>query len=260
MVFWSVILPPGMGTNDSRVSNVFVAHGELGATVQGSLIGTGPDPCWLTNSTSTPIAAYLGFLPLSIVNSESNPTPGNGLYHVFLQPGGSGSTSGADPWAGSTVAPLAEGVSIVIFGTGNQRVAIWGGPGFTGATFAGGTQAYALKFSPLPNATAGVRAHFVSMYADGQVGGSPDGYSYSAAASKAMIINGVNVAGIGSTINPTSGLNGDAGAPLPRLWDSTEINIGSMGVFNSIQSQMNITVGGSSNNDCITPIAHVITY
>jgi len=257
MVLWSVILPNGMSTSDPRVSSLFVAHGELGATVQGSLIGTGPDPCWLTNSTSTPIAAYLGFLPLSIVNSESNPTPGNGLYHIFMQLGGSGSTSGADPWASSAVAPLAEGASIVIFGTGTKKVAIWGGPGFTGATFAGGTQAYALKFSPLPNATAGTPANFVSTYADGQVGA---GYTYSAAASKAMIINGVNVAGIGSTINPTSGLNGDAGAPLPRLWDSTEIDIGSMGVFNSIQSQMNITVGGAANNDCITPIAHVITY
>jgi hypothetical protein len=49
---------------------------------------------------------------------------------------------------------------------------------------------------------------------------------------------------------------------LPRLWDNTEIDVGSMGVFSSSPGPgvMNITVGGSANNDCITPIAHVLAY
>jgi hypothetical protein len=260
-VFWSIILPSNMSTSDPRVSTVFISHGELGANIQGNLIGAGADPCWLTNSTSTPIAVYFAFFIngnplLSIFNDESSPSGGNGSYHVFLQPGGSGLTSGADPWVASATPPLAEGVSIVLVGTGTQKIAVWGGPGFSGATFAGGTQAYALAFNPSPNPTGG-SADLVSIFADGQRGFS---YTFTAASSKAMFVNGVNVAGLNSPNNPDSGLNGDSANPLPQLWDSTEVDIGSMGALAGTPSIMSITVGGSANNDCITPVAHALAY
>jgi hypothetical protein len=255
IAFWSVILGgPVTSTSDPRVATIEITHGELGETLIGSLISTpsSASPCW----GGGPIAVYYAFIPLSIVNSVTSPTPGNGDYHLYVQSGGSGKTTGEDPWSGSVVYPLFEGASVVIIGSGTQNLGIWAGPGFSGATFFGGPQSYALGFGPLPPATGAV-ANFVSMYADGQVGTSAYTYDPSLSA-KSMTINGVNVAGIGSSINPSSNLNGDTGAPLPRLWDNSEFDIGSMGVFSSTTSQMNISLEGA--NDCITPIAHVLAY
>ena len=109
--------------------------------------------------------------------------------------------------------------------------------------------------------TPGAVANLVSMVADGQIGISAYTAS-SGLAFKSTKINGVVVAGAGSSILPGSILDGDTAAPLPRLIDVAELDIGTMGAFANptpvagFPASMAIHIEAAS--DCLTLMAHAL--
>ena len=256
ILVWAVILGGDVTSpSDPKISTVALSHNEFGVGLTGTLIGSGGSPCW----GGGPIAVYYAAVPLSIINSTTSPTPGNGHYQVFVTPGGSGVTTGEDPWSGTVIYPLFEGAGLIIVGPGTGTVYGWGGSLFSGFTVFGGSIDYLLGIPTAP--TPGAVANLVSMVADGQIG--TGAYTASAGlAVKSTAINGVTVAGAGSPILPGSILNGDTAAPLPRLFDVAEIDIGTMGAFANPSSTPGFPASMAfhveAGTDCLTLMAHAL--
>jgi len=255
-LIWSVILGGGVtDPSDRRVSSIGLAHNGTSVMIRGGLIGSGLSPCW----GGGPMAVYYGVVPLSIINNPSSPSSANGHYGIVVTPGGSGSTTGDDPWSGSIVYPLFEGAGLIVIGTGSGTVYGWGGPPFSGFAVIGGRVDYLLGIPQVP--TANAVANLLSIVADGQIGFS----AYTAdrrLALKSTTINGVIVAGAGSATLPNSILNGDLAAPSPRLFDVALIDIGSVGMFATSSAVPGfpaaMAIRMDAKNDCLTLIAHVL--
>ena len=251
-LLWSVILGGAVtDPGDPRVATIGVAHNGASTTISGAVIGTGPTPCW----GGGPLAVYAGTIPLSIVNSPS----ANGHYGIAVTPGGSGLTTGEDPWSGNVVYPLFEGAGIVVVGTGSGTVYGWGGPPFSGFEVPGGAADYLLGIPSRPN--PGAVANLVGIVADGQIGFS----AYTAdptLAIKSTRINGVAVAGAGSPFVTGSQFNGDTAAPLPRLFDVGETDIGAMGAFAHSTAvpgfPASMAVHITAGFDCLSLIAYAL--
>ena len=246
-IYWAVITKGAAPAADKTIKLQRLSPTPASAviSVAGTLIGTGPSPCW-TPVTNT-ISVYRGAVPLTVAN-------GNGLYQVTLLAGASGTTAGADPWLSYTP-PLFEGASLVIVGTGvaGQRVEIYDN-GFAGTTFQGNTGlSYTLT---LPTASTGKLTLLDNIGADGQEGASR--LSKPGNGDEQTTINGVHIAGPGSNAID-SDWNGSSAKPLPLLWDDTghDITVATPKGTTALNVDVYIT-GSPATVDCMTTVANVV--
>ena len=246
-IYWAVITsgPAPIADKSIMVQRLSPAPASSVTTVAGTIVGTGPQPCWAGDT----ITVFRGSVPTSVAT-------GNGLYKVTLLSGASGSTSGGDPFVGTPALPLVDGASIVIIGTGpsNQMVALYDS-GLAGATFNGNPGiSYSLI---LPTAATGTLTLFDNIGADGQQGSSRKALSGSG--DEITKINGKLVAGPGSLYND-SDWNGSSARPLPQLWDDTghDITVATP----SGTTSLNITIAnkGETHFDCLTPVANIVSF
>jgi hypothetical protein len=244
-LYWAVITSDAAKTPDTQMKLQRLSPTPASAvtTLTGTLIGTGPSPCWIGNT----ISVFRATVPTTLAT-------GNGLYQVTLLPGAGGSTAGGDPWVGTRVLPLFEGASLVIVGTGpsGSRVVIYDS-GIAGKTFDGaGGLSYSLS---LPAAATGKLTLFDSIGADGQEGDSR--LAESGLGDESTYINGVYVAGPFSLSND-SDWNGSSGKPIPQLWDDIGHNITTSTPSGTKTLDIAIGNGGEAPSDCMTPVANVV--
>lgn len=244
-IYWAVITSGSALAPDQKimVQRLFPGPASAVVTITGTLLGTGPPPCWPGNL----ISVFRGTVPNTVAT-------GNGLYKVTLLAGAGGSTAGGDPFVGTPVLPLMEGASIVIVGTGatGQRVAVYD-TGLAGKTFFGNP---GLSYSlTLPVATTGKLTLFESIGADGQHGAGRT--AVASVSDERTVINSVHIAGPGSAYND-SDWNGSSGEPLPELWDDVGHNITAATPSGTTVLNITITNGGVNPYDCMTPVANVV--
>ncbi len=243
-IYWAVITQgtAPAATRKIKVQRLSPTPASAIVTVTGTVLGTGAQPCWTGNT----ITVFKGSVPTAVAS-------GNGLYQVTLLAGASGSTAGGDPWVTTTL-PLMEGASIVIVGTGptGAKVAFYDS-GLAGKTFFGRPGvSYSLT---LPIKATGTRTLFENIGADGQHGLSRT--SILGIANELTVINGIRVAGPGSTYND-SDWNGNAATPLPQLWDDTGHDI--TATTPNQTSVLNVSISNQSQSrfDCMTPVANIV--
>lgn len=246
-IYWAVITsgPAPIADQSIMVQRLSPAPPSSVTTVAGTIVGTGPQPCWAGDT----ITVFRGSVPTSVAT-------GNGLYKVTLLSGASGSTSGGDPWVGTPALPLVDGASIVIIGTGpsTQTVVIYDS-GLAGATFQGNPGiSYSLI---LPTAASGTLTLFDNIGADGQQGTSRK--AVAGVADEITKINGKLVAGPGSLYND-SDWNGSSARPLPQLWDDTGHDITVATPSGTINLNITIANKGEKLFDCMTPVANIVSF
>jgi hypothetical protein len=238
LIYWAVITngPPTAADQSLTVQRQFPTPVSSVATVTGTVVGSGPQPCW----SGTTITVFRGTIPLTVAT-------GNGLYKVTLKSGASGTTNGADPWVAGNL-PLFEGASIVLVGAGTGNVAVYDS-GLSGATF-NTSLSYSLI---LPATATGALTLWDNIGADGQQGKSRT----SLFAKETTTINGHAVAGPGSAYND-SDWNGSAGYPLPQLWDDTGHNVTAASPSGTTRLNVTFKTNNSTTPDCLTPVANVV--
>lgn len=260
-LYWAVITSQGTAAAGKSIRLTRTYPGPAAFDVLNGTevteIGTGPSPCWgLGGGVSTPptIRVYRAIVPPSVAT-------GNGSYTVFL-PGATGLTGGEDPWAGPDVFPLFEGASLVIVGTGVSTVALYDNKdpsdpkqGISGKTFnADPGISYKLV---LPVPVSGGPVLFDTIAADGQRGKSRA--DIGPVSREVTTINGIKIAGPGSPAND-SDWNGNAGLPLPQLWDDTGHDITAAAKASTTQLNVSISAAPGIDNDCVTPVANVVSF
>ncbi len=249
-LYWAVITTGAAPAADksATLTRTFPSGGKS-VTLAGTLMGTGPTPCWPGNT----ISVFRASVPVADAT-------GNGSYQVaFKLPGASGSTKGEDPWL-AAVPPLLEGASLVVVGSGTGTVSLFD-KGLAGKTFGVKTNPQTFSYTlRLPSPTTGGQVLFDSIGADGQIGASRTAGDVSRSqpylAAKATQINGQVVAGPYNDeyIDYDSDWNGNAAAPLPRLWDDVGHDITT--VAPSGTSTLNVSI--TTEGDCLTPVANVV--
>jgi hypothetical protein len=240
-VYWAVLtLGAAKAANQKiTVQRLFPLPVSSSATLAGTLVGTGPTPCWPNTDT---ISVFRGQISTTLAT-------GNGLYKITLQPGASGSTAGEAPHT-DDIPPLMEGASIVIVGTGssNQLVSIYD-KGLSGKTFGGNP---GLTYSlALPSATTGAMTLFTSIGADGEH------YERAGLDDESTIINNLAVAGPSSPYND-SDWNGTSGLPLAQLWDDVMHNITAATPAGTKVLNVSIANQGEAVWDCLSPVANIV--
>jgi hypothetical protein len=207
----------------------------------GNLLATGLDTCW----RSAGVAVYRADVTSSMA--------GNGVYPIGLSSGASATGGGADPWT-SLSFPAAEGVSLVVIGTGRQTVSVYD-RGLSGATFYGSTS-YTLT---LPGGVRNTPVLWDNIGADGQT--SFERASGFGVGKEKTFVNNVQIAGPGATVSgsrPESDWDGGVGSPSPKLWDVTGHALS--GVSNGVTSLNVRFTSAGATFDCVTPIANVVAY
>jgi hypothetical protein len=180
-----------------------------GRLVQGTLVGSSPQPNWGCQW----FAAY-------VANVITHIAPGiNGDYVISDLP--TATKRGGDPWLCDSACPKSEGASlVVIFATSNAPTNARVFVNRRVATFAGAINID----NPLPVPLPAHRAlKHTRIGADGQVGASNDSYGF-ATNERTFLgpVGGplVQIKGPGSAFNQDSDWNGDDGTPLNQLWDT----------------------------------------
>ena len=237
-IYWAVISQgaPVAADQSVIVQRLFPTPASTAVKVVGSVVGSGPQPCWSGDT----ITVFRGTIPLTVAT-------GNGSYQVTLNAGASGTTNGTDPWVGGNL-PLFEGASIVLVGTGTGQVALYDS-GLSGSTF-NSSLTYTLL---LPATATGALTLWDNIGADGQQGKSRS----SSVAKEKTTINGVAVAGPGSAYND-SDWNGSAGSPLPQLWDDTGHNITAATKSGTTSLNITFNTNDGTTPDCLTAVANVV--
>jgi hypothetical protein len=195
-------------------------------TLNGSLVGQAPQPCWAGSV-------------ISVLKADVTPVvTGNGLYRIQVFAGGS--YAGGDPWNSPVVLPLQEGASLVVIYPQNGAITSVFDRGLT--TMFSGALNYVLM---LPFSTGGVKIDLAG--ADGQYGSSRS----PGLAGETTTINGVHV---GATSAWNDSLwNGKSGLPLPQLWDNDGRRVNLPAVTSSLS--VTHTAGG----DCLVPVVNTVS-
>jgi hypothetical protein len=233
-LYWAVITQGAPLAADKSVTLTREFPGPAAsATINGTAIGSGAQPCWVGSI----ITVFRGVVPITLAK-------GNGSYRVVLKPGAGGSTAGGDPWVGTPALPLFEGASLVIVGKGTGTVILYDA-GLAGTTFHT-SLSYTLNFGI---AASGSLTLFDNIGADGQIGNS----RLANLALETTRMNGKLVAGPGSLYNDGD-WNGSSGLPLPQLWDDTGHNITAV----TPSGTTSLAVVINSQGDCLTPVANIV--
>ena len=197
-----------------------------GTSLTGTLVGSGPGPCW-------PDAANGYAYRANVTGLVS----GNGAY--ALRGFASARTDGADPWTTTSNPPLAEGASLVVVYRKASypltRVILASGYQMVSGGAASMTIPYGFAAS---NPVGWVRTTWIG--GDGQNSAEPS-----------STFNGVAV--------PAVGWDGNDG-PFPKysngnLWDTTTIGVGRF----VRPGQTFATVGVSGGPDCLTWVGQVLS-
>jgi hypothetical protein len=256
VMYWAIITegPAPKQYYTVRLTNM---QSKLTASLTGTVIGTGPSPCWPGDT----ITVFRVLVPTGSFGPLGNMSTGD--YEVNVSTGAA-NTYG-DPWIAPS-APEWEGVSLILIAPGNPgdpfhnaTVAIYD-TGIAGNTFGGGPppgfgdiEEYTLL---LPPNTAG-SGTFTNIGADGQVGVSTSA-AFPQVVGERTFINFKQVAGRpgGSppdSLDTDSDWNGTIAGPLPQLWDTTTHTIGPFG--SSPTMDVSFT---SVTSDCVTQVANVV--
>lgn len=223
-----------------------------GAIVDGTLVGSGDDPCWYGDSN---------FVYRADVTAE---VTGNGMYAVSCLhgQGAAGQYDSANPWPASEP-PLKEGASLVVFYSTADTTStayLYDDGGLAGSQFAG-----------IPGATwtllgiAGSlngRALYFSIGADGQTGSGypalPDNGREQTTLSTAF--GSYLAAGPDSNYND-SDWNGGDGKPLPQLWDTHGHDVSPIFPAGEDLRYLEVVVAnpvGDAGADCLVAVANVL--
>jgi hypothetical protein len=253
VMYWSIITT-GPAPKQYYTVKLTNMQSKLSASLTGTLIGTGPSPCWPGDT----ISVFRVLVPTSSSGPLGNMTAGD--YEVNVSTGAANVYS--DPWFAPS-APEWEGVSLILVAPGNPgdplhnaTVTIYDS-GIAGTTFGGvhlfgDTLGYTLL---LPPNTAGTGT-FTNIGADGQVGVSVSADVM--IASEQTFLNNTQIAGrpLGAPpegLDPDSDWNGTIAGPLPQLWDTTTHTFGPFGGAPS----MDVTFT-NVKADCVTAVANVV--
>jgi hypothetical protein len=256
-LYWAVITQNAPTAANEKVTvERILPTASATVTLTGTVVGTGPSPCWLGNRTTV----YRAAVPLSVFSAsaggQSAPAAadiGNGLFEIRLEAGASGSTAGADPFISSPL-PEMEGASLVVIGTGNGRVALYD-MNLAGKMFhANPGLSYQLQL-PI-SATAAQQVLFHNIGADGQavlesLTADPD------ISNKVTTINKVAIAGPGALDNDPD-WNGTIAGPLPQLWDDTGHDITSAASGTTLTVNISGPAEKSGASDCLVTVANVV--
>ncbi|MGA8151181.1 MAG: hypothetical protein WB952_09550 [Terriglobales bacterium] len=250
-VYWAVLLNTKPGKSKLKsISTVTVARqfptgGTTSATVTGTLLAVGGDPCWASIGTWV----YRASVPTSVAN-------GSGLYKVSFGTPVSGLSDGEDPWDGNVVFPLLEGASLVIVGTGGATVGLLDGQ--AGTTFiadAGYQNFYQL---PATIGSFGSQVLLDNIGYDGQIGNSRLATTSNETTNIEgwpSLTNNILVAGPGGETG-NSDWDGSIGGPLPQLWDDTGHDVSNAFLANDTWALVSYGGGGS---DCVGTVAAVMS-
>jgi len=209
--------------------------------VVGRVVGSGDSPCW---NQGDRIVVFRGRLPPRIAT-------GNGHYRIEIPAGGTGSRNGEDPFVTSP-APMINGASVVIIGTGTSTVALYDA-GLAGHSFHTSLR-YSLKLGQ--NVGSASQVLFYNIGSDGQTGESIDAFRQTSAEVTSIGDgSGVRIAGPGSEASD-SDWNGGVGKPLPQLWDNTAHDITKAAEKASIGTALPVRI--SAPRDCLTPVANIV--
>jgi len=246
-IYWAVITtgaPPAAATRIQVQRLSPPAPASANVTLNGAVVGVGPQPCeW----TGTQITVYRAQIPAAVAT-------GNGTYKLTLLNGAGGLIDGENPWAAPQVSPMWEGASIVMIGMGIQQVALYDA-GLAGNTFNADTGlAYQLVL-PGGGAAANTEVYFDEIGADGQHGLGR--IANAAVSSETTTVEGLAVAGPGSPYND-SDWNGSAGLVLPELWDDAGHRL--IIPNNTNLLRVGINNGAFGFGDCLTPVANVVAF
>lgn len=253
VMYWSIIT---MGPAPAQYYSVKLTNeqSKLSATLVGTVVGTGPSPCWPGDT----ITVFRVLVPTGSFGPLGNLTAGDYTVNVSS---GAANTYG-DPWAVSTPSPPEwEGISLILVAPGdslNNGTVVFYDAGIAGTTFGGlfgDTESYTLVL-PQPQ-TAGPR-YFHNIGADGQVGVSLSG-AFPQVDAEQTFINTTQIAGFprvpGSapdSLDPDSDWNGTIAGPLPQLWDTTGHTISP-----GPGPTMDVTFT-NVKDDCVTQVANVV--
>lgn len=249
-LYWAVLLQNPTKAQLSKVGKVSIARQfpagaplPSSATLTGTLLNIGADPCW--GSTGTYV--YRAAVPTTVAT-------GNGLYKITLVAGASGLTDGEDPWDGNVKFPLFEGASLVVVGTGSATVGLLDGQ--AGTTFGPGPYS---NYYQLPvTVGSGSQVLLDNIGYDGQIGYSRVG-SASQETSTALgwpsQTNNILFAGPGSGEVSGSDWDGSSGWPLPQLWDDTGHDISNAFVAGDYW----VLVSYTAPLDCVGTVAAVVS-
>jgi hypothetical protein len=238
LLYWAVVT---QGPPTAAVASLYLKKGAANGTftnIVGTPIATGQSPCWFTGDR---ITVYRAVVPTTLAN-------GNGLYLVLLKPGANGSTAGGNPWE-SSIAPLFEGVSLVIIGTGNATVSVYD-VGFAGRMFYD-TLTYSLNTVSVASAT---EVLFHNIGADGQIGEGVT--AISSVSSEITLLNSRRIAGPGSP-SQKSDWNGSVAEPLPQLWDNITHVVTTAARVGSTPTVLPFSV--YAPDDCLVTVANVLS-
>jgi hypothetical protein len=236
--YWAVVTA---GPPTAAASNIFLKRGVANGpftNIPGTVIGTGPSPCWDGDRTTV----FRGTIPLSLAN-------GNGLYLILLRPGANGSRKGESPWIASAP-PLFEGVSIVLIGSGSATVSVYDSR-LAGKMF---YDNFAYRLNAPVSVTGATEVLFHEIGADGQSG---IGFaSIAATAGEITRLNDRRIAGPGS---PAGGgnWNGSAASPIPQLWDNNTRNVTNAAKAGASPRILPFTI--SAPDDCLVTVANLLS-
>ncbi|MCK4761750.1 MAG: hypothetical protein KAW12_06075 [Candidatus Aminicenantes bacterium] len=214
-----------------------------GVSVQGKLIGQGPDPYW----GRTHNFVYLAEVPLYLLYEGIN-----GDYKVAGVAGSQG--FGMNPWEYWSGAILAEGVSLVIVylnQTNKNKVTYIYDQPVSSQMFCGAFGVNLVGFNAHQQ-----RAKFTMLGADGQVGGGLNAFYF--CSSETSFFQGYQIAGPAEP-NPQpyhdadSDWNGHDGEPLNQLWDTRTH------IVRIKKNSTSAKVLYKSKGDCLVIVAFILT-
>jgi hypothetical protein len=216
-----------------------------GAAVNGTLVGTGADPCWLPPGSHNYV--YRAAVPNYLLY-----VGGNGDYEISGVPSSQG--YGSSPWEMISGPYHAEGATLVIFFTRNSgynpQTYLYDAA-VSGTMFTSGFSTDLLGFTATKPT-----AKFTMIGADGQTGSGVSSWYY--CTKEESYFGGIRIAGTPQDLNSPyqdadSDWNGHDGEPLNQLWD-TRTHIVPM-KLNSTSANVKY----QSNGDCLVICAFILT-
>jgi len=246
-IYWAFIdngaptKPATLAATKIRVQRLLPTPESAQMELPGTLVDSGPQPCWISGST---IYVYRAQLPVALGVT-------NGSYQVTTLPFAGGDVNGGDPWVVRPRLPLWEGASIVVIGKGSNTVDLFD-KGLAGKAVKP-PFSYTLMLS---GSTRSLPVLWDNIGADGQLGTGR--VATASDSGETTTINGLLVAGPGSTQNLTGDWNGSSGFPLPQLWDDTGHQFT---LYPTLTTTLSITFGPATGaTDCLTGVANLVAY
>jgi hypothetical protein len=251
---WTSLAAPVAGVHDTMFIRRRFPGPSVAAFVTGTLVGIGPDPCWLGASNFT-YRADVTLLAPGLVT-------GGGTYFLRLPVGAAGAVDYTDPWGfPGPVAPLMEGASLVVVyenavePMGNTHIYDAGISSFMFLSSPG------LLYTLVGYVPAVIGGRWANIGADGQSGaGYLDalelGHDSTFLPNFAAYIAGGGAFGATSLYND-SDWNGSGNKPLGQLWDTSghDVTPAIVGFPTFPVIFISPGIGGA---DCLVPVANVL--